>query len=400
MLIPNNIAESYKSLDNISLQYKLYVIKDLSTTEIDNDDIKAPITTEDGVLVNPIGKVPLGTITANIRGELAKEYYEDEGYKIKFDVFVPSQFSITSKEYIVKKATYDKRSDITTFEGVDKVNLLVSTYKPLLVNYPILLKDWLIAFIGQFGLTINTNDLNNMFQGSFILNQEPNLDETYTNLDVLSRVSAMTLSYIYIDFFGELRIKGLDKFTNDNSIPDYVIEGGVKDLSVGSDRFKTLGVNRLVLSLDSQIEGEVVVREDPTMQQVDGVVELRLDDLPFVPTEVDKELVIDNMFNKIKGFKYKSYELESKYWFFELGDLINQTADGNYNVGVFRRTTRHQGSAMTVIEAVSDSVIESDFNAEKTSPSKKTEIRVDKVEGMIENIVEDLSKIDVNINLI
>lgn len=86
MLVTNEIAEKYKELDNIRLEYEFYVKKNGITTKILNEDIKSPLTTEDGVLVNPIGKVPMGTINAQIRGELAKEYYEDEGYEIKFHV--------------------------------------------------------------------------------------------------------------------------------------------------------------------------------------------------------------------------------------------------------------------------------------------------------------------------
>ena len=108
------------------------------------------------------------------------------------------------------------------------------------------------------------------------------------------------------------------------------------------------------------------------MVAVDDVVDLRLYDIPFLHNEDDRENIIDSMFNAIKGFKYKYYQLESKYWFFEIGDLVKTVIDDKEEIiPIFGITTKHTGSAMTTIETTGNSYEEEKYNKAKISPIKK-----------------------------
>ena len=191
----------------------------------------------------------------------------------------------------------------------------------------------------------------------------------------------------------------LSKFKS--SAIDYTITDKAKDFTDDTDRFKTLGINTLVLGLQSDIDGENVSREDSSMVSVDGTVELRLDDIPFIPTQSEKESIIDAMFTEIKGFKYKAYNLTfgvGAYFFLEIGDnvaqeILNYGTDESpvySNIPIFSVENIFAGSIQTVFSATSGSVSQTESKWEQLSPSKRTEIRVNKVDQEILKYVENI----------
>ena len=381
MLLTNAQANKV-ALDNFPISYKLEIKKGNNTIIVPNEDIETPINYTSGLEGIPLGFVPISEMTVVLRGQLAKSYYEEDSYEMSLTI-IHEEGEIKSKQFVAETPTYDERTLKTTIKGKDKILQLVSVYEKLDVAYPITLGKFINKFCSVHGL--QKEIVGGLFNENYVLRRSPNLDDDYSNKDLLEGISKMTLSYIYLDFQGKLKIQRL---SNLMSKLDYTITEGVKDLYFNRDRYKTLGVNTMIIGLHEGIDGDPSVRKDQAMIDVDGQVPIELYDIPFLLEDTDREAVVQSFLNEIKGFKYKSYDLDSKYWFFDLGDVVKYEG---ISYPVLQINTNHNISAMTNISAFSEDYVTEEYDVSRFTSTKKTGIKIDRVNQQILNYVSDIS---------
>lgn len=151
---------------------------------------------------------------------------------------------------------------------------------------------------------------------------------------------------------------------------------------------RTYGINQLVLGM-ADVEGEYVLRQDDQDVAINGVHKLVINDNPFVFTEEKRNMVIDNLFEQVKGFGYVPFDLKGEWLnYIEIGDTIK--IDGIDTI-VLRINGKSPESLDSIISApaIIDSAIEYANNTNSLEKRvNRTEIVVDKANQQIQAVVQ------------
>lgn len=391
MLVNESVRNTIKRNTNNALTYVVYLKAEDNTVLNFDLEIMYPIIEKQIIASQPIGAVPISTIDFQISGNEAGIVDSKLDWQMYYEIHSIDPLNgdqvVKSKTYVITSIVYDKASNSTKFSGLDLLSKLVTRFEAPQVEYPVRYYEWVQAFFRVNHLVLENESL---FQDDHLLLEAPNLDETYSNFDVLKKIAEFSLSCAYMTNKDQVRFIRMSSLI-DNVVDDQISQG-IKAFESSANQYRSLGVNTLVLGLQSDIDEENVSTMDQNMIDVDGVVEVRINDVPFVSSQADKEMIIEAMFDEIRGFKYISYRLESKYWYFEIGDKISVELKDQpvIKLPVLSVETTHQGSAMTILSATADDVVETVTKWSEFSPRKKTEVKIDKVNQNIKLVNESL----------
>ena len=156
---------------------------------------------------------------------------------------------------------------------------------------------------------------------------------------------------------------------------------------------KTYGINQVILGLEDVV-GEYVLREDAQDIAINGVHKLVINDNPFAYTQEKRDLLIDDLFNQVKGFGYIPYELKGEWLnYMDVGDTI--TIDGIETIvlrinGKSPKSLESEMSAPAIIDSAIQYV---DNTASIKNLMKKTEISVDKQKSEIELVTREINSV-------
>ena len=158
------------------------------------------IREKSSIETEPFGVVPVSNVTLSF-SELNGLSTEKE-YDLEFDSIFrlndELQPTYTSRRYTSLMPKYDKRSNKVTITALDQFGKLSSQYQPLDITYPCTYYDWVSLFFHTVtGLEMEQLEYE-IYNGDYILTQEPNLDSTYSNATVASRIAMF--SFIGICF--------------------------------------------------------------------------------------------------------------------------------------------------------------------------------------------------------
>lgn len=150
---------------------------------------------------------------------------------------------------------------------------------------------------------------------------------------------------------------------------------------------RTYGINQVVLGM-SDVEGEYVLKQDEEDIAINGVHKLVLNDNPFAYTQEKRELLINDLFEQVKGFGYVPYDANMEWLnYLELGDKI--VIDGIETI-VLRINGKSPNSLESVMSApaIIDSAIQYVANTETIQNQlRRTELSVDKQNGTVNALV-------------
>ena len=156
---------------------------------------------------------------------------------------------------------------------------------------------------------------------------------------------------------------------------------------------RTYGINQVILGLEDVV-GEYVIRQDEEDIAINGVHKLVINDNPFAYTQEKRDLLIDDLFNQVKGFGYIPYELKGEWLnYMDVGDTI--TIDGIETIvlrinGKSPKSLESEMSAPAIIDSAIQYV---DNTASIKNLMKKTEISVDKQKGEIELVTSEINSV-------
>lgn len=385
--------EMFNEQDTISLEHKLemFDMDDDTSFVIENEIVS--ITESLGVDGIPLGKFPIGVLEFELRGDITQDIDVNSNLEVGishiYTFLDESTEVVDGKRYIIQEIEYSRESRNTSIKAYDYAVKLSQEYNSSDFNLPLTLKEFTMLLYQSVGLEIY--NLEDMFNKNYQLDRIPGYDTGVPILEVARDIGEVSLSLQVINYANKVEFIDVDDMLpkeSDDEVHSF------KSFKAHSDEFKTLGINTLVLGLTSDIDGENTAVSDNSMVNVDGNVELRFDGNQILWNEELKQNAIDNMFEKVKGFKYKAFESENKYFFLGLGDTFRQIGQGeneqDYDVLVLSNETKFEGSVLSTLSAESKSVKETENKWEERSESKRTEILVDKANQKITAVVEDL----------
>ena len=167
-----------------------------------------------------------------------------------------------------------------------------------------------------------------------------------------------------------------------------------------TDTFTTNGkfgeVNALYVGL-SQVEGETTERKDGESIAQNGENSIKNNDIAFLINETEREKVIDNMWNAIKGLSYLAGEYTYKgFPYLDAGDEIQlyDNEDNPFTSYAFNIDFSYNGAYSGKIKMPIITNVTATYSPANTIKNtfKKVELSVDKINGMMQSTVEQVNK--------
>ena len=167
----------------------------------------------------------------------------------------------------------------------------------------------------------------------------------------------------------------------------------LSDYSEAEIKRATHPINLVSLGM-SDVEGENVVMKDEESILFNGENSLVINDNPFAYTEAKRQQLITAIFNAVKGFEYKSYEMtiQGLSYLETLDNIQIVDFEGNiYNSFLFRFYHKSPNGLETEISAPSiiKATVAYQNVASAEQIAKRTEIIVNKQEQTITSIIEN-----------
>lgn len=156
---------------------------------------------------------------------------------------------------------------------------------------------------------------------------------------------------------------------------------------------RTYGINQVILGLEDVV-GEYVIRQDEEDIAINGVHKLVINDNPFAYTQEKRDLLIDELFNQVKGFGYVPYELKGEWLnYIDIGDTINIDGIDTILLRISGKSPNALESEMYAPAIIDSAIQYVDNTASIKNLVKRAEIIVDKQNQTIENVVETTDQI-------
>ena len=329
------------------------------------------------------------------------------------------------QDFLVTEVSYTDTTNITRVYATD---YLVKLNREFIdgndYTSPISLFDYTVSVLTYCGLALENSTFYNE---TFSVASKPFEDYTSAK-EIVERIAEMALSFVIINKDngtvefrpafafndGLMTHDDLTAYTHDDlsAFNHAQITGGLQDnvASLNKDQYWNLkftdhnfganGINTLVLGL-SQVEGENNTDENATNVAIDGAIEVRILDNPFINTEAKRITVLEDMFDEIDGFKYQPFTVDYRgFPYIEVGDLLVITKMDNTEIAVPVHETflRYDGGLKGSLKAKSlNKVITSNKYISKTKQKlRNAEIKVDKVAGDITLIASEVSELESN----
>ena len=167
----------------------------------------------------------------------------------------------------------------------------------------------------------------------------------------------------------------------------------LSDYSEAEIKRATHPINLVSLGM-SDVEGENVVMRDEQSILFDGENSLVINDNPFAYTEAKRQQLITAIFNAVKGFEYKAYELTGQGlpYLESLDNVQIVDFEGKtYNSFLFRFYYKSPNGLETEMSApsITDATVAYQNVATAEKIAKRTELIVNKQEQTITGIIEN-----------
>lgn len=253
-------------------------------------------------------------------------------------------------------------------------------------TYPISLYGFLTNLCTKVGIELGTRQ-EDLINGTYSI-----LGNPFTNNEscrfVLGQLAQLAGGFAHIGRDNKLYVKALGR-----TPVDTIDKNNYNDTFTKSNVFGA--INSLKIDL-SAINGEETTRDAEGISP-DDRVQLTISDNYFLIDSVQRELVIDAIFNSINGIIYTP--IKTSYYgypYADVGDLIlmRDTENVAHNVYLFGHKFVSNGAYSGEIECIALTKTESAYPVATNkiqSIYKNTEFKVDKINGTMEGIIEEVN---------
>ena len=285
-----------------------------------------------------------------------------------------------SKDENVKKKT--------TFTGYDRMIKFNSTYVDR-VSYPITLYDYLEDLCDKMEIELATQSIVN---GSYEILGNP-FTNNETNMTVLSNIAQLAGGFAKIGRDNKLYIVALNKEQIDANVVETIAGNNYNNTFTKSEMWGE--VNSLIVRL-SDIEGENVTREDQQSIEQYGLTEVTIADNYFLINSEQRDLIIDAIWNSIKGLKYLPFSTEYYgYPYLDTGDLIKIQDNDEvlYYTYIINHKIKYNGVFSGRLETPAMTKTQTAFkNTTLKDKFRRTEYVINKMDGTISQITEQVDE--------
>lgn len=325
-----------------------------------------------------------------IGNAIASQIDFDLPYMTKFDTFKYYDGVWTGNDYeYVDMGTFhvfdEKDQDefnkhITAFDNLIKFNAAFVADE----NYPKTLYEELENICQQAGVELATDNIAN---GGFTI--ENNQFVNNENLkEVLRNICGISGTYAIIK---EDKLHLILKNETSEKITK-------KDHKPMEWKRKTYGINQVVLGM-ADVEGEYVLKQDDDDIAKNGVHKLVINDNYFAYTTEKRLELIEELFEQVKGFGYVPFEMTGEWLnYIDIGDTINIDDVDTIILRINGTSPKSLESTMSAPAIIDSAVQYTDNTNDVRSLIKRTEIKVDKANQIIESTVESVADLESSIN--
>lgn len=358
-----------------------------------------------------IGTAVAKKITVNICDN-GKYNLEDKEISVKTGIDIDGNVEyIPMGSYIIEKPTTQEVTSQTQFVGYDYMIKFNITYENR-VSYPIKASNLLKDVCEQVGVECGSIEFTNsdyLILGNPFTNNEDcktvlsniaQLAGGFANIGRDNKVYIKTLTTINdllrvkdVHFISvkELNLMPINKMMGISNASDEQIDGNNYFEFSKNNKFGR--VNSLILRI-SGTEGENTTIQDEESIKENGLTELTIEDNYFLINQTEREKVIKQIWNNLKGLEYLPFE--AKYYgypYLDLGDMlcIKDTDDKEYISYVFNYTFEYNGiyNGTLKTEAMTKTQTAYKNTNDVKTKFKNTERKIDRINGIIQDIIEE-----------
>lgn len=234
------------------------------------------------------------------------------------------------------------------------------------------------------GITLENESITN---GDFIVDNNQFVNGE-TAGDVICAIAQISGNFAFINWKGNLELRFV--VPTNETIEDYV------ELE---DKRDTQPITCLQIGL-SEVEGENVVRKDQALIEQYGENWLIINDNPLVYTPAKRIAVIDNIFNKVKGFGYSSFVAKETFDHYrELGDLVTlKNKNGDSISSIVLRISTDYDAVTLEAPSITNAEVDYLYIGPDNMVQQQTKIQVDKANQKIESLITNTSQNTENIS--
>lgn len=289
--------------------------------------------------------------------------------------------------FIISKPTNEEVKNASNYVGYDYMIKAETPYVEDNIVYPMSLYNYLSAICTTLGLTLGNVSIPN---GNYQV-----LGNAYTNGEsfrqVIEEIATCCGGFAVIGRDNKLYIRTLVRI-NDNEDDEITPGEYFEDFGTNNEYGP---INRVAIALTYNVIGEDTIREDGDSIVRDGLTAIRVSDISFLNSEAQRELAIDNFWTQLHNLKYVPFSAEYYgYPYLDSGDIVKiKLPNNNYAYSyVFNHKFSYNGAFSGKIEtsALSDVEKEYDYSPTAKSALRNTELRVDKINGQITSIINEI----------
>lgn len=303
---------------------------------------------------------------------------KDKDINFKYGLYINDAFQyVDLGNFFIKDMEDSKKKEEITVTGYDRMIRFMKTFKQSELNliYPCQIIQLVQKMCKVCDVELYST---NFFNADLIVNEDFFTSQEVTYRDVLEKIAEVTLTTAFIKenklYFCKIS----------NIVSQQLDKSYLSDLVV-KEKFGPL--NALVLGRGSVEDNVEAIDEESIVQN--GRCEIRFDENDFVQEQ--REKIIDNMFEQVKGLEYYSYEASDLgvMWLepcdcIELGDRNNNFYKAFY--------LKANITINTGIASENEADIPETTNTEykvKSKEEKKT-LKVERLAKKNEGIIQDL----------
>lgn len=294
--------------------------------------------------------------------------------------------------YTIPKPETEEVAAKTEFVGYD---YMLKFDVPYVDNnlYPIRLDNYLENLCEQVGLILGSKNFPNngyMIKGNPFTNGE-------TCKIVLNNVVQLTAGFVEIDKDNEkLYIRNLDVDGN----PVETIDGNNYDMFKPNKVFGP--VNSVRILMNSNVIGEETVKEEENLTD-ETRCQITIADNYFLTSAAERNAVIEGIYNVLHGLTYLPVEISYYgYPWLKVGNKIKikDKNDNEYITYIMDHTFKYNGGYSGTIKSFALTKTQSVYKNNSTFESwkRRTEFAINKINGNITSIIEEVDEQNSKIN--
>lgn len=402
---------------------KIHVVED--DIDITNDDMLIDFTIEelaysgDTFIGNSIAKkINLNIIndgSYNLENKEIEVYvgidYVGDGSNVEL---------VPYGNFIIAKPTNEEVKNTSNYVGYDYMIKAEKPYVEGNITYPISLYNYLSSVCTSLNIELGSSSIPN---GNYQV-----IGNAYTNNEsyrqVIEEIARCCGGFAVIGRDNKLYIKTLSVLaeqelsTEDEILieteDDFLIltekpqmsasysDANSENLTPSQyfDDFNTSNsygpVNKVALALNYNVIGEDTIMQDNDSIAENGIIEIRLSNISFLNSETQRELAIQDLYDTLHNLNYIPFSTNYYgYPYIDSGDIIklkSVKSGATYYSYALNHTFTYNGGFSGKLEAPALTDVENEYKetTDAKNAIRNTELRVNKIDGEISSIIEEI----------